>query len=210
MDLGDWVLSDETVAWQIEGDCVVVSVTDSGGVLETQLDCMDGEMGPHRVTVEVASAPGTPTWGEGDALTLAASIATNGGGIVGGDDPVFDHFPYLSTTSLRRVSDGALVLGAIDGSASPAGVLAPFDVEVNKSVCGEVNGCAADPDLPDELPLQFSVGESGGEELLVTGGQAAELTLADGTTLYIDAPYAHAISSCHENTYYDLVARRMQ
>ncbi len=209
IDLGDWVLSDDQVQWDIEGACVVASVSEVGETLETQMDCMDGDAGPHSVTFEVSAPPGEPTWAAGDDVELVASLATNGGGIVGGGDGLGSHFSYLSAVGLKRASDGALLVAAVDGATGLPLVLSPLNVAVNVTACGEVQGCSTG-DLPQELPLQFTVEEAGGEALTMTGGNGAQLALSDGTTLNIEAPRAHAVSDCHANSSFRVVAARLQ
>lgn len=114
-----------------------------------------------------------------------------------------------------------------DGGTDPDGGSADTDPDPDRDPPLEPEMCDAVGDagpgdhhldlgewpLSDEnvhLPLQFSVAETGGDEAVVTGGHAVQLAMSDATTLYIDAPMAHAVSSCHEWMHYELVARRMQ
>jgi hypothetical protein len=205
LDLGAWLIEDEFFSGSLQAACTITEVDVSTDVIVTALECMDGDAGPYIVTIDVAVAAGTPTWAVDDDVDLLAIVSNNQGGL--SDDP--DGGAALEFlhggASLRRASDGALLVMGVSGALDPIdGLFAPLELEL-LGICGEVEGCSSD----DDVPRQFTLRERDGDAILLTGGQHAELALADGTTLVIDAPRAHATSDCHFGSDYGIAARRM-
>lgn len=204
LDVGEWEIEDEFFSGSLQGSCTVTGVEVSNEIIATELECMDGDAGPYVVLLDVAAAAGSPTWAVDDDVDLLANVSSNQGGLTddpdGGTARTFLH----AGASLRRASDGALLVMGASGAIGIDDLFAPLELAL-LGQCGEVEGCSAD----DDVPLQFTLRESDGESILLTGGQHAELALADGATLVIDAPRAHATSDCHFGTDYGLAARRM-
>lgn len=202
-DVGEWALDEDAVQWTLIGACTVDAVTIADDAISTALTCMDGAAGPYAVTLDVADASGDPSWAAGDSVDMQAEVADNGGGLV--DDPqggIGRSFLW-SEVSLRRASDGALLVAGASGPGS----LSIFEPLLYDEIgpCAPVEPCSAD----EAAPLQVSVAEAAGESIVFVGGQHAELPLGDGTTLVIDAPRLHATGDCHFGSDFSVVARRM-
>jgi hypothetical protein len=158
--------------------CTVTAVDVDGGVVTTALDCLFDEL-PVSTSLSV-SAPvtGTPAWSSGEAVVLSASAW-----LVPADGSV-----DASWAGLHRASDGSLLVGGGYGM----GFVSPLTVD-DVVACTVVEPCIGDA----AAPLQGFIGEPGGESVLLTGGQHAELPLADGTTMQIDPERYHSDTSCH-------------
>jgi len=202
LDVGDWPIEDDFYSGTLEGSCTVTSVTVSADLIATVLECMDGDAGPYVVTFDVAAASGAPTWAANDEVDLHVSANDDQGGIV--DEPAgptsrtFVH----TAASLRRPSDGALLVAGVSGAFGFAGVFAPLELTSLGGCWQSEEGCG------DDVPLQYTLREGDGEPIVLTGGHHAELPLADGTTLVIDLPRAH-LGDCHFGESFRLAARRM-
>jgi hypothetical protein len=202
LDVGDWEL-DEFFSGTLEATCSITAVDSDAEVITTTLDCMDGDAGPYEVTLAVAAAPGTPAWAVDDDVDLFVVASENQGGLT--DEPAPHARTFIhSGASLRRQGDGALLIAGADGDIDIEELFAPL-VLASVGACGEVEPCSSDEDEP----VQYSLREGDGAPILVTGGHHAELPLADGSTLVIDAPRAHVTSDCHFGEDVSFAARRM-
>jgi hypothetical protein len=204
LDVGEWEIDDEFFAGTLQGSCTVLAVDVSSDVIATELECMDGDAGPYAVALTVAAAAGTPAWAADDEVDLLAVVSDSQGGLTDDEAPVGRTFLHAGA-SLRRASDGALLVVGASGSIDIEDLFAPLDIEL-MGACASVEPCSSDADAA----LQYALSEQNGEAILLTGGQHGELALADGTTLVIDAPRAHSTSDCHFGSDYALAARRME
>lgn len=203
--VGDWDIStDEGLSIELEATCSVTAVAVEGGFITTELDCLDAADAIHPVTVQVAATDsGTPSWDTTNAVTLALSGTNAVGGLLpDGLDAEIAVWGF----SMRRVADG-VILAAGSDQWSTAELFAPLEFTItDPAACGLPKPCSND----ENRPLAIRIAEPGGNALDLLGGRRGELELADGTVLHVDAPIAHASSSCETSQEFRLLARRTE
>lgn len=202
--LGDWdvTVEGDELSIELQTDCTVTAVTSDEAIILTSLECTDALDATHAVELQIAApVAGTAAWAVDDAVTLSATgTDAVGGALPGGLDADIAVWAF----AMRSAADGSLLAaGSYDWSTST--VLAPLTFEItDAAACGVVEGCSSD----DDRPLAFRIAEPGGASLDLLGGRRGALELLDGSVLHIDAPIAHASSSCHANTEIVLLVRR--